>query len=70
MLIIITQFILFGILLRAMRPETRKAMEDLFFSRRNLPDAAASCNLTNKEMKIVFNEYCRLNPAIYKSENK
>jgi hypothetical protein len=53
-----------------MRPETRKAMEDLFFSRKNLPDAAASCNLTNKEMKIVFNEYCRLNPAIYKSENK
>jgi hypothetical protein len=40
-------------------------MEDLFYAKRNLPDAAKSCNLTNKEMKIVFDEYCRLNPAIY-----
>ncbi len=51
-----------------MRPETRKAMEDLFYARRNLPECAASCNLTNKEMKIIFNEYCRLNLATY--ENK
>jgi len=51
-----------------MRPETRQAMEDLFYARRNLPDAAKSCNLTNKEMKIIFNEYCRLNPANYEPQ--
>lgn len=51
-----------------MRPETRRAMEDLFYARRNLPDCARSCNLTNKEMKIIFNEFCRLNPANYDPE--
>jgi hypothetical protein len=48
-----------------MRPETRQAMEDLFYARRNLPDCAKSCNLTDKEMMIIFNEYCRLNPTNY-----
>ncbi len=45
-----------------MRPETNQALWDLFYARRNLPEAAKSCNLTNKEMKIIFNEFCRLNP--------
>ena len=53
-----------------MRPETKQAMEDLFYSRKNLPNAAASCNLTNKEMKIIFNAYCSLNPPIYNSDSK
>ncbi|ADO98419.1 hypothetical protein HOT69_gp031 [Cyanophage S-TIM4] len=41
-----------------MRPETRHAMEMLFHSKWNLPKAAKHANLTNKEMKITFNEYC------------
>ena len=48
-----------------MRPETRQSMEMLFAAKWNLPKAANNCNLTYKEMKITFNEYCNLNPAIY-----
>jgi len=48
-----------------MRPETRKAMEMLFAAKWNIPKAAAHCNLTNKECKIVFSEYCMLNPPTY-----
>lgn len=70
MLIITILSTLFGILLRKMRPETSKAMWDLFYAKKNLPDAAKSCNLTNKEMKIIFNEFCRLNPPNYEIENK
>ena len=51
-----------------MRPETRKAMEMLFSAKWNLPKAAAYCNLTNKEMKITFNEYCSLHPTIYEHD--
>tara|TARA_R100000231_G_scaffold93657_1_gene70284 strand:- start:610 stop:759 length:150 start_codon:yes stop_codon:yes gene_type:complete len=40
-------------------------MEMLFAAKWNLPKAANNCNLTYKEMKITFNEYCNLNPAIY-----
>ena len=49
----------------SMRPETRQSMEMLFSAKWNLPKAADNCNLTYKEMKITFNEYCRLNPATY-----
>ena len=48
-----------------MRTETRTAMEKLFSASWNIPKAAEHCGLTNKECKIVFNEYCRLNPATY-----
>tara|TARA_B100001063_G_C16657644_1_gene499346 strand:+ start:267 stop:446 length:180 start_codon:yes stop_codon:yes gene_type:complete len=41
-----------------MRPETRKSMEMLFRAKWNVPQAAKHCNLTEKEMKITFNEYC------------
>ena len=51
-----------------MRPETRKSMEMLFTAKWNLPKAAAHANLTNKEMKITFNEYCHFHPATYKPE--
>ena len=27
--------------------------------------AAENCGLTNKEMKITFNEYCRFHPSTY-----
>ncbi len=48
-----------------MRPETRKSMEMLFSAKWNLPKAAEHANLTNKEMKITFNEYCAFHPPTY-----
>lgn len=51
-----------------MRIETREAMEKLFSAKWNLPKAAKHCNLTNKEMKITFNEYCNFHPPIYKED--
>tara|TARA_A200000159_G_scaffold63423_1_gene58692 strand:+ start:5999 stop:6169 length:171 start_codon:yes stop_codon:yes gene_type:complete len=48
-----------------LRPETREAMENLWSSKWNLPKAAAHANLTNKEMKITFNEYCAFHPPTY-----
>ena len=49
-----------------MRVETREAMEMLFSAKWNLPKAAKHCNLTHKEMKITFSEYCALHDADYK----
>ena len=48
-----------------MRPETRQSMEMLFGAKWNLPKAAKNCNLTHKEMKITFNEYCAFHPPTY-----
>ena len=48
-----------------MRPETRQSMEMLFSAKWNVPQAAKNCGLTDKEMKITFNEYCRLNPSTW-----
>ena len=48
-----------------MRPETRKSMEMLFHAKWNLPKAAKNANLTDKEMKITFNEYCAFHPPTY-----
>ena len=48
-----------------MRPETREAMEMLFSAKWNLPQAAKHCNLTYKEMKITFNEYCNFHHSSY-----
>ena len=39
-----------------MRPETRESMEMLFHAKWNLPKAAKNANLTDKEMKITFND--------------
>jgi len=44
-------------------------MEMLFSAKWNVPTAASNCNLTNKEMKITFNEYCRLHPPTYVVES-
>lgn len=52
-----------------MRSETREAMEMLFAAKWNLPKAAQHCNLTNKEMKITFNEYCNLHPKTYDTKD-
>ena len=51
-----------------MRPETRESMEMLFTAKWNVPKAAANCNLSWKEMKITFNEYCAFHPPTYKPE--
>ena len=48
-----------------MRIETREAMEMLFSAKWNLPKAAKHCNLTHKEMKITFNEYCNFHSPTY-----
>lgn len=53
-----------------MRPKTREAMERLFRAEWNIPRAAEYCDLTCKECKIVFDEYCRLNPATYTPPEK
>lgn len=52
-----------------MRPETRQSMEMLFYSKWNLPKAAKNCNLTQKEMKITFNEYCVFHPPTWEIGN-
>ena len=49
----------------SMRAETRQSMEMLFAAKWNLPKAAKNANLTNKEMKITFNEYCRFHPPTW-----
>ena len=49
----------------SMRPETRQSMEMLFTAKWNLPKAAKNANLTNKETKIIFNEYCNFNHPLY-----
>ena len=52
-----------------MRVETREAMEMLFHAKWNVPKAAKHCNLTNKEMKITFNEYCNFQDSTYIPED-
>ncbi len=37
----------------------------LFCAKWNLPKAAKNCNLSNKEMKITFNEYCEFHPPTH-----
>ena len=41
----------------------------LWSAKWNLPKAAKHCNLTEKEMKITFNEYCNFHPPTYEVEN-
>ena len=52
-----------------MRPETRQSMEMLFTAKWNVPRAAKNCGLSEKEMKITFNEYCNFHPAGYRVED-
>lgn len=48
------------------KPEkTKESLEMLFAAKWNLPKAAEYCNLSNKEMKIIFNQYCDLNLPTY-----
>ena len=52
-----------------MRSETRQSMIMLFTAKWNVPKAAKNCGLSNKEMKITFNEYCNFHSALYKVED-
>jgi hypothetical protein len=52
-----------------MRLKTRTSMEKLFTCEWKLTDAAEYCNLTIKEMKITFNEYCNFHPPTYTTED-
>lgn len=52
-----------------MRPKTRESMEMLWSAKWNLPKAAEHAGLTNKEMKITFNEYCNFHPATFRPED-
>jgi hypothetical protein len=45
-------------------------MEMLWAAKWNLPKAAAHAGLSNKEMKITFNEYCHFHPPTYDHESK
>ena len=53
-----------------MRPETRQSMEMLFIAKWNVPKAARNAGLTDKEMKITFNEYCSLHPATWSMDDE
>ena len=44
-------------------------MEMLFTAKWNVPKAAKNCGLSEKEMKITFNEYCNFHPAGYKVDD-
>lgn len=43
----------------------KEANEGLFYSKMNLPHAAAHCGMTIKEMKMTFREYLKYHPPIY-----
>jgi len=53
-----------------MRPETRKSMEMLFKAKWNVPQAGKHCNLSSKEVKILFASWCELHPKTYTGTNE
>jgi len=46
-----------------------EANEGLFAAKLNLPEAAAHCGMTHKEMKMIFWEYLKYNPPTYVGED-
>lgn len=45
----------------------QEANEGLFYSTMNLPNAAAHCGMTQKEMKTTFREFLKYHPMTYVS---
>jgi hypothetical protein len=45
----------------------REANEGLFYSKMNLPQAAAHCGMSQKEMRLTFFEYLKYHPSTYES---
>ena len=42
-----------------------EANEGLFRAKMNLPEAAAHCGMTEREMKHIFREFLKYNPIDY-----
>jgi hypothetical protein len=40
-----------------------EANEGLFYSKMNLPQAAAHCGMSHKEMRLTFYEYLKYHPV-------
>jgi hypothetical protein len=45
----------------------KEANEGLFYSKMNLPQAAAHCGMSQKEMRLTFFEYLKYHPPTYES---
>ena len=45
----------------------KEANEGLFYSKMNLPQAAAHCGMSQKEMRLTFFEYLKYHPIEFKS---
>jgi hypothetical protein len=43
----------------------REANFGLFYAKMNLPEAAAHCGMTQKEMKMTFREFLKYHPINY-----
>ena len=47
----------------------KEAHEGLFYARMNLPEAAAHCGMSHKEMRMTFFEYLKYHPVTYENLN-
>lgn len=45
----------------------KESNEGLFYATMNLPNAAANCGMTIKEMKMTFREFLKYHPMTYES---
>ena len=45
----------------------QQANEGLFYSKMNLPQAAAHCGMSQKEMSLTFFEYLKYHPIEFES---
>jgi hypothetical protein len=43
----------------------QESNEGLFYAKMNLPEAAAHCGMSQKEMKLTFWEYLKYHPVTY-----
>lgn len=48
----------------------KEANEGLFFAKMNLPDAAAHCFMSQREMKMTFREYLKYHPPVWEINNQ
>lgn len=46
----------------------KEAHEGLFYARMNLPEAAAHCGMSHKEMRMTFFEYLKYHPIEFLNE--
>jgi hypothetical protein len=46
----------------------QEANKGLFYAKMNLPEAAAHCGMTNKEMKLTFFEYLKYHPTTWSQD--